>query len=163
MINEKSKFLSLYPTSRCVGHVTLEWPATFIDCGTFCVRPLCNAKLLKGIKKSIQYFEPAILIIRDYDTATFKGKRAKYLIDEVERYANEINTPIYKYSRQQVRDVFEQFGAKTKYEIVQKLLVWYPELAWRVPKARKAWEDENPNMAVFDALALTVTHKYLTE
>jgi hypothetical protein len=59
--------------------------------------------------------------------------------------------------------VFEQFGAKSKYEIANKIIAWFPQLASRAPKIRKAWMDEDYNMGIFDALALAITHKYLTE
>jgi hypothetical protein len=81
----------------------------------------------------------------------------------IEEYAKEINVPVYRYTREQVRDVFEQFQAKTKYDIMKQLVAWYPELKWRAPKVREVWDDESANMAVFDAIALAITHKYLTE
>ena len=45
----------------------------------------------------------------------------------------------------------------TKHEIS-----WYPELKKRMPKQRKAWQTEPYTMSYFDALALFVTHKYLS-
>jgi hypothetical protein len=62
-----------------------------------------------------------------------------------------------------MRDVFEQFGAKSKYEIANKIVTWFPQLVSRAPKIRKPWMDEDYNMGIFDALALAITHKYLTE
>jgi hypothetical protein len=59
MVNT-NKVLALYPNTRCIGHVTLDWPDTLIDYGTFSVRPLCNERLLKGAKKTIEYFKPEI-------------------------------------------------------------------------------------------------------
>lgn len=162
-MEKTNKVLALYPNTRCIGHVTLDWPENLIDYGTFSASPLCNERLLRGVKKTIEYFKPELVLIRDCETKTLRGKRAQHLMEMVECYAKEIGVPIYKYTRQQVRDVFDQFQAKTKYDIMKKLVAWYPELKWREPKIREVWDDESANMAVFDAIALAITHKYLTE
>lgn len=52
----------------------------------------------------------------------------------------------------QVRDVFEQFGAVTKYEIAKVLLTEFKELELREPKKRKTWQSESQNMPILDAL-----------
>jgi hypothetical protein len=40
---------------------------------------------------------------------------------------------------------------------------WFEDLQPLSPKLRKAWESEDYNMGIFDAMALAVTHQNFTE
>lgn len=155
--------LSLYPNSRGLGYACIELPQKLLDSGIVTVRPICNDRLLARIEKYMDFFKPKIIVVRDADALTPRGKRIKRLITAVIESAVERGIPIHQYSRDQMKEVFEQFGTSTKYEIAQKLIQWFPELADRAPGVRKPWMDEDYNMGVFDALALAVTHAYLTE
>jgi Holliday junction resolvasome RuvABC endonuclease subunit len=119
---------------------------------------------LERITKFVEFYTPTIIVVKDYNSSYSRhSKRVAELVESIAKHAGEVKIPVYRYSRQQVRDVFEQFGAKSKYEIAQKIIYWFPQLASRAPKIRKAWTDEDYNMGIFDALALAITHKYLTE
>ena len=77
--------------------------------------------------------------------------------------ANAEKLKVILYSRDQIRDVFEQFGAVTKYEISKVLLTEFKKLELREPKKRKTWESESHNMPIFDALSLALTWYWLTD
>ena len=85
------------------------------------------------------------------------------LVEQIAAYAVEEGLPVVKYSRDQIREVFEQFGAVTKYEIAQLLLTEFKELEQRTPRKRTLWVAEDRNMAIFDALSLAMTWFYLNE
>lgn len=156
--------LSLYPNARGLGYVCLEMPQKLLDSGVVTVRPICNNRILERITKFVDFFKPTIIIVQDCDSSYSRhSRRVARLVEAITKYADEIKIPVHRYSRQQIRDVFEQFGAKSKYEIAQKIISWFPQLASRAPKIRKAWMDEDYNMGVFDALSLAITHQYLTE
>jgi Holliday junction resolvasome RuvABC endonuclease subunit len=164
MSKTPSVILSLYPNSRGMGYVCVEWPQKLLDSGVATVRPISNSKLLQRVEKFIEFFRPTILVVRDCEpAATRSAIRAQSLIESIAISAEKANVPVYRYSRKQIREVFEQFGVTTKYQIAQKILEWFPELKWRSPKLRKPWMDEDYNMGVFDALALAIAHKYLSE
>ena len=58
--------------------------------------------------------------------------------------------------RENVKQHFKQVGCHGKYEIARFLTRKFPELEWRVPKRRKAWDREDHIVPVFDALATAV-------
>jgi len=73
---------------------------------------------------------------------------------------------VYSYlpvTRDQIQDVFQQFGATTKYDISQILLKEFNGLETKAPKERKLWTSEDWNMAIFDALSLAMTWFYLND
>jgi len=53
-----------------------------------------------------------------------------------------------------IEATFRNMGGATKAEISAALAVIFPELVWRLPPKRKAWESEHPRQSVFDAIAL---------
>ena len=158
--------LALYPNSRGFGYACIELSAKrndqkILESGIMNVRPVGNERTLKHVRKFAEYFKPTLVILRDYHKPTNRSKRIRELIESIVAIAKEYNLPVYRYTREQIRHSFEQYGAKTKYEIAQKILEGFPELASRAPRIRKAWEEEDYRMGVFDALALVATHEYL--
>jgi Holliday junction resolvasome RuvABC endonuclease subunit len=156
--------LSFYPNARGLGYACIEMPKNLRDSGVITVQPTCNKKILERITKFVEFFKPTIIVVKDYNSEYSRhSKRVAELVESITNYAKEIKVPIYRYSRDQIRDVFEQFGSKSKYEIAQTIITIFPQLTSRAPKIRKPWMKEDYNMGIFDALALVITHKYLTE
>ena len=81
-------------------------------------------------------------------------------MNEIEKEAQAQELNVYKYSRNQIQHVFEQFKAKNKYETARVIVRWYDQLKTRMPYQRKAWMAEHYQMGVFDAFALMLTHYY---
>ena len=164
MENNETLVLSLFPNHRGLGFVCIEWPKKLLDAGMAVVHPVSNSQFLDRVIKYIDFFKPSVIIIRNCKgKKSDREKRIENIVDDITTYSEKNHIPIYGYTRQQIRDVFEQFGATTKNEIAKKIIEWFPQLEWRAPTIRKAWMDEDCNMGVFDAFALAVTHKYLTE
>lgn len=156
-------FLSFYPNTRGFGYACTEGPSEVIDCGVATVRPVGNDKLIERARRFIEYYEPTLILVQNGDGKySRQGKRVSSLIREIISFAAKEQIPIKQYTREQVRFVFEQFGAKTKYEVAQKIISWLPEMKYREPKARKIYTSEDYNMGVFDALSLVFTHIYLS-
>jgi hypothetical protein len=59
--------------------------------------------------------------------------------------------------QRQVRSLFAQTGATTKYGIAEVIAKRFPELAPHLPRPRKPWNSEAEMMAVFDAVAFALT------
>ena len=161
MSSETNVILALYPNSRGLGYACVEMPQSLLDSGILTVRPVGNGPILERVRKFTSYFRPSVIVVRDAHPST--SKRIVRLIADIEAHAHEKGIPVFRYSRQQIRDVFETFGVTTKYEIAQKIVEWFSDLAFRAPKIRKPWMDEDYNMGIFDALSLAITHQYLTE
>lgn len=157
--SEKPKIVyAIYPNANGFGFVYMNSPRKLLDYGVVRINPICNFRILEKIKSSISYFKPAILILLDPESKSSRtGNRIKNLIDKISIYAQSENLHISLISRDQIRDVFENFGVNTKFEISQWLLTEFKELETRRPKERKLWTSEDRNMVVFDALSLAMT------
>lgn len=162
MNTQNQIILSIYPNSRGFGYVCIESTNKILDLGIVTVRQRANDRVLSRIKKFVDFFHPTIILVKDYgDMSRGRAKRRYELTEKMVVFANERKLPLVQYTRKQIRDVFEQFGVTTKYEIAQKLITWYPLLAARTPKIRKPWMDEDYHMGIFDAFSLAVTYYYL--
>ena len=112
----------------------------------------------------IGFYKPTNIIVPDYKGKySKKGDRVKNLIHTIVDYSTDQEVQCYHYSREQIRDVFQQFGAVSKYEIATKIIDWFSELESRMPKYRKPWMAEDYNMGMFDAISLILTHRYLRD
>jgi hypothetical protein len=164
MKNNMPIVLALYPNARGLGYVCLENPKKIRDSGMVQVFPISNDRILKRVVKFADFFKPTLILVQDCDSSYSRhSKRVARLVEDITKHAKEIKVPVYQYSRQQIRDTFEVFGAKSKHEIVQQIIKWFPQLEPLAPKIRKSWMAEDYSMGIFDALSLAVTHQYLTE
>jgi hypothetical protein len=161
--NEKMNIVyAIYPNSNGFGFVYMENARKLIDFGAVRINPISNRKVLERIKKSFDYYRPTIVIVLDPDgNSSRTGYRIRKLIKKITLYAEEVKLPVAQYSRDQIRDVFEQFGVITKHEISQFLLTEFKELEPKRPRERRLWASEDRNMAIFDALSLGLTWFYL--
>lgn len=156
--------LALYPNALGFGYAVVKNPREALECGVVKVNPICNHKCLERIKKFIDYYEPVLVIVQDLKGKnSFKVKRVTCLINRITSHAREKNLSVVRYSREQIRFVFSEFGATSKYAIAQTLCKWLPEFIHRMPQLRKPWMAEDYNMGMFDALSLALTHFYMTE
>lgn len=161
--NEKYKIVfAIYPNANGFGFVYMDGPRKLLDYGVVRMNPISNSKTLEKIKESLGYFQPSLLILLDPEGKSSRtGFRIRNLISRITDFAKQENLAVVHISRDQIRDVFENFGARTKYEISQWFLAEFKELETRKPKERKLWTSEDRNMAVFDALSLAITWFWL--
>lgn len=152
--------LALYPNRRGTAFACVELPRELLDQGVINVGPLSFGREMRRLRKYVEFFQPDIVVMRDEGGAVL-SPRVTELIREVQELANEKGVDFTQYSREQIRHVFEQFGASTKYEIAKKIIEWLPQLSDSEPRIRKAWQDEQYHMSIFDAVSLAVTHEYL--
>lgn len=155
--------LALYPNNRGTGFACVEMPQSLLDHGIIRLYPLSSGRITKRLKKYIEFYRPKVVVMRENLDASLKSTRIHELIEEVKQCAKENEIDFHQYSRAQIKEVFEQFGASRKYEIARKIIEWFPELSDKAPRLRKAWQDEDYNMAVFDAISLAVAHEYIGE
>lgn len=165
MYKTKSKLVvALYPNKIGFGYCVMENPRKLIDYGSIKITPINNKKVMFRIKKLVDFMLPSFIILQNPNGKHNRtGKRTQRLIGTTKQYAKENNLKLVQYSRDDIRNVFEQFGKKSKYEISHFLVTEFKELKVRAPKIRKVWEGEEHRMAVFDALSLAITHYYLNE
>ncbi len=161
--SEKPKIVyAIFPNANGFGYVYMNGPRVLLDYGVVRINPICNYRILEKIKSSIDYFKPTVVILLDPEAKSSRtGNRIRKLLEKVSAFVQTENLKVSQISRDQIRDVFENFGVGTKYEISQWLLSEFKQLETRRPKERNLWTSEDRNMAVFDALSLAMTWYYL--
>lgn len=133
-----------------------------IDSGVANIRPITNRKTMKRIRSLIEYFEPVLILVQDPKARKYNySKRTKRLISSLENECDKRGLKIYKYSRENIKEVFEQFKAGNKYEIAKKIVASFPELEPNMPQHRKPWKPDDYFMGMFDAISLVCTHFWL--
>ena len=152
-MNEE-RIISIYPNTMGFGFVVLNDKGEILDFGVVSYRPVSSERCLNRIKEVVSYYQPNICILEDYKNS-HKSMRIKNLIDKISDHMKD-SAKIFKYSRVQIRDTFEVFGARNKYEISQKVCEVYPQFISKLPEKRKAWEPENYYQGIFDAVSLVL-------
>jgi hypothetical protein len=156
--------LAIYPNFRGFGYAFLESATEPKDCGIVTIRPISNQTCLTRIKQFVDYYQPTLIILQDFDGKhSWKSKRVKRLVDSIIAFCHTNTISVKRYSREQIRFVFSEFKAKSKYEIAKKIVEWLPQFKNKMPEVRKPWMCEDYNMGVFDAMALALTHFYMNE
>ncbi len=150
--------LSLYPNVNGLGYALIKAPQKLIEVGRY-KQNLPIQSILTRIEKFIEFHQPTVIVVRD---PYILHKRTK---DRIEKLTNSLiglakrkKISVYSYTRAQIQDTFELFDASTKYDISQRIIHWFKELAIYAPKVRRIWDREDYNMQMFDAMALAITH-----
>ena len=162
MTSENPVLLALYPNSIGIGFACMQVPERLFNCGVVTVKPLSNEKLLRRAERFMNYYKPKIILLKETELSK-KNIRVNKLIEDIATLSYEKGLPIYRYTKGQIKDVFEVFGASTKFEMVEKIIKMLPILESRAPEVREWYEKEHYQMGLFNAVALAVTHTHLTE
>ncbi|MCW3128271.1 MAG: hypothetical protein JWO03_3929 [Bacteroidetes bacterium] len=162
MEHENPVILALYPNSIGIGYACLQIPDRLLDFGVATAKPISNGKLLRRAERFLNYYKPKLVLLKETSELANSGRNDR-LIKAMTTLCDEMGLDTYRYTKQQIKDTFEVFGAKTKFSMAEKMVKMLPDLAVRMPKVRKWYEKEDYNMVVFDAVALAVTHAHLTE
>jgi hypothetical protein len=118
-MNEESPvILALYPNSVGIGYVCLQIPEKLLGYGVATAKPLSNSRLLKRTEKFIGYYRPKIIVLRETG-ASKNSLRSDKLIEAITTLSGEMGIKVFRYTKQQIKDTFEVFGAHTKYEMVR--------------------------------------------
>jgi uncharacterized coiled-coil protein SlyX len=150
---------ALYPYTRGYTYACIELSNELIDCGIVTAEP-SSKFTLDRIKGQLEKYAPHIVVVRDGNSG-HQEKRINNLVNHVTELAVERGVPVFQYTREQVRFVFEKFGAVTRQEIAEKIIEWIPMLASRRPRKMRPYQHEDYNLALFDAVALAVAYGYL--
>lgn len=114
------------------------------------------SKRLAVLSKS---FSPsAIVVKRERWDRSQTNSHIKSLAEVMIRVASAHSVPIFLLEQDDVRKTVNNMGCETRDEIAAALARIFPELVWRLPPKRRAWQSEHPRMAMFDAIALGLAY-----
>lgn len=149
------RVLSIFLVARGFAAVLFEGPLSPVDSSVRDIRGReKNARCLDAIAKLIEHSQPDTLVIEDYGArGARRSARLRRLYRAIETLAQYHNLDLYHCPQQAVRQAFAKGGAGTKYEIAQVIAKLLPSLAYRMPRPRKTWMNEDLRMSLFDAAA----------
>jgi hypothetical protein len=153
--------LAIAPTSRGFGYVVTDGPLGLIDWGVKEVRGDKNRKSLERVKQLMGWFHPELVILEDCAAkGSRRAPRIRRLVQQIARLAGRRGLRTVRYSRAELRALFEPIGAVTKQEIAMAVVGQLPELEPWLPPRRRIWMSEDPRQSIFDAVALTFVYFY---
>lgn len=118
-----------------------------------------NARAYLAIKKIIQKYNPATIVIEETDPKeSRRGARIRALYRSIGWLAERGRRSVVRYSRAQVRETFAAEAARTRPEIARAVAGRIPAFRPRLPPERKIWMSEDPRQSLFDAAALGITY-----
>jgi Holliday junction resolvasome RuvABC endonuclease subunit len=155
--------LALFPNARGMGYVLAEAADKLLYYGIARIRPMTSQAHINRFRKLLDEYKPEVVVIRDFKRWRNVSKRVIKVIKVLDKEAMNKGLKVHRYHRTQIKEVFEVFKARNKYEIATSIADLLPELKEYVPKTREYPEPEPYRIALFDCVSLLLTHFYLME
>jgi hypothetical protein len=152
--------LALDIRAQKLGFVVFDGPTRLLGSGNRRYggtkqRP--RGAVVKRISSLLDFYEPSILVIRKTHIHSPKTSRqVGNIIDTIRIEAKRRSVDVQILSAKTVKKFFAQSGPTAKHEIASTLAGRFEDLAWKLPKKRKAWQSERHNIVIFDAAATGV-------
>jgi hypothetical protein len=154
--------IGFYPNAKGFGYAIFRNATNPILCGMVTVSPMSNKESLVKMEKLIQHFNPSTIVIQKIGNKySYKSKRVSLLLNKLSFIYTQQKTQVSSYSRIEIKEVFSNFNAQTKFEIAHVIARWLPQYKNKLPHYRKAWMAESYNQGMFDAMSLVLTFYYL--
>lgn len=154
--------LAIYPTNRGLGLACIKMPQTLLEAKAIYLSRKTDPQIINRIFEMLDFYRPDVILLRDQGVVRDVQHRCQTLLKGITKVAEVKKLPVYSYSRLDIQEVFELYGATNKFQISQLLIKYFPELSTLAPKARDKYHDESYTMATFDAIALAVVHSHMT-
>lgn len=156
-----TKVLALYLRPQQLGFTVFKGPKQLLDWGRSTCRWNDGGPVLvcKRVSSLLKNYAPSVIVVRKLT----KRERKRYgdiqpIVSVVRALAKKHSSKLALIGREEVRYAFRQFGKTTKYSIASQIAIFFPELTWKLPPPRKAWQREHHNMAIFDAASLGIAY-----
>jgi Holliday junction resolvasome RuvABC endonuclease subunit len=152
------RVLSVAPSYRGFGFVVLEGEETIVEATDKTVKGDKNAQVLKKVEALISHYQPHVLVMENTSAeGSRRWPRIRTLCKQIIKRAESRKVRVKLYSREQVMKTFLPDGGGTKHDLTEIMAKRFPEqLASQLPPKRKFYMNEDPRMAIFDAVALAL-------
>lgn len=148
------RILAIDPITSGFAFAVLEGTARLVDWGVTRVWAESDNEFLARVEAIVQRYSPACLVVEEAGGSR-RGTRARRRIALLLRYAKSQEMTATTVSWDTVREAVGKAG-NTKYEIALVIANQFPELVAHLPKPRRAWENEDPRINLFDATAFAL-------
>lgn len=162
--SRKDLVLAVHPSTHGFGYVLMEGPLSPVDWGLRGAKgKYKNVTCIERITALLETHHPHVLALEDWSAeGSRRSARIRRLCRSIELLARSRGVEVCRYPRSAIRQCFESFGAKTRYETAQAIAKHVSAFARLLPKKRKLWESEVAAMALFSAAALALAFYFHT-
>lgn len=156
----ETRLLAVHVRPQRFGFAVFKGPQQLLDWGgsTHYARDGSAEIIRKRIVPLLRIYAPSALVVRKMRNKEAEQNSLRAVISAVKEQAERHSIELVFVGRKQVRHTFRRFGDATKYDIAAHVTTLFPELTWKLPPRRRAWETERYNMAIFDAASLGITY-----
>jgi RNase H-fold protein (predicted Holliday junction resolvase) len=153
------RILAIDPTSRGFGFAVLEGPAMLVDWGVRETRGQSSPLAVRKILDLVQHYQPGVLVVENCNTpGSRRGESARRLIEAACGLAKSRRVKVARISVSAARKLIADEASMSKHAIATAITERFPELASRLPPARKVYTSEPERMGIFDALAFALAY-----
>ena len=150
--------MSIAPTSRGFGYSIFAAPNQLLDWGVKETRHDKNQRIRSKVEAMVRDIPPSAVVIENwFHESCRRSQRVRLLLYELAVVAHRGGATAMVYSCRQIRQTFGECG-KTKDSVARIIAETLPALKPWLPPKRRIWESEHYSMAIFDAVALALTH-----
>lgn len=151
------RVLCLDLRSAMFGYVVFEGPRTLLDWGT--------RRYVRGEQSSLDarvsylrsMFAPSVILVREpAQQCRTRRPLSTPAIHALTVFAKRAHIPMRLIGDSALRSHFSKGLEINKHDIARMVARRFPELSWRLPSKRKAWQSEPPRQLIFDAASLGV-------
>ncbi len=150
------RILAIDPSSKGFGYVVLEEPERLVDWGLKEAQENKNEHCLRQVAYLVSLYNPDLIAVEDVSRGSRRCDRVRKLIRAIHQLGIKHGVTVRSISKPKLREAFVSSNATTKDAIAKVLADRFPELADRLPPPRRPWDGQNPNMAIFKAMAMAV-------
>ena len=153
--SKQIRIVAIALTARGFGYSVME-NHMMLECGHKEVRGNKNSQSVYKIEKLLKQFLPSVLVLQDVNAAGCRrAPRIKTLHRQIIELAANRKIKVSLLSGKTLRVALVGDVKGTKHEMAEFLAQKYPvELAAKLPPKRRAWENEDGRMDMFDAVGL---------
>jgi hypothetical protein len=157
-----STILAIDLRHRRFGYAVFEGHRILRDSGLRVYRAVGEVEAAMATKRLVgllESFSPSAIVVKKerWERAQFSF-HIKSLVEVMTKVATAYSIPILLLGDNDVRQTFRNMGCETRDEIAAVLARIFPDLYWKMPPKRRAWQSEHPRMAIFDAIALGLAY-----
>lgn len=159
--NTQAVVVALQPARNGIGFVVFQGEERAVDWGVMRLQPHNHKEYLKRIEEELfDVYLPDAVIIQDGEDRPVHYSRVQLLIEDIEQRAVRNDIHCYRYTRKQVRAVFQGENITNKDDVASEIAKRFPEFKTFLPPRRKIYQPEHHRMYIFDAIALALTYFY---
>ena len=158
--SKQIRILAIALSARGFGYSVME-DHVMLECGNKGVRGNKNRQSISKIEKLMKQFLPGVLVLQDVNAkGCHRAPRIKVLHQQVVELAAKQKCKVRLLSGSKLRITLLGDVKGTKHEMAEMLAQKFPvELAGKLPPKRRAWENEDGRMDMFDAVGLAVVFR----